>query len=150
MYGKKVTCKGTNCTITYTNIKSNDWKRIKHIANMMSLADVGPTLISVNNTTHTLITERIRMPQNPDEEMDLDMVKETTSRFHRLGLIHGDLNFANMGLRDDGTVIIIDYDWIHIANHPPNGFMTFIKDTYDDISSYDEYLVYELTDMGWA
>ena len=134
----------------YTNIKSNDWKRIKQIANMMSLAEVGPTLISVNNTTHTLITERIRMPQNPDEEMDLDMVKETTSRFHRLGLIHGDLNFANMGLRDDGTVIIIDYDWIHIANHPPNGFMTFIKDTYDDISSYDEYLVYELTDMGWA
>ena len=50
----------------YTNIKSNDWKRIKQIANMMSLAEVGPTLISVNNTTHTLITERIRMPQNPE------------------------------------------------------------------------------------
>ncbi len=147
MYGKSVAVRSDSVVICYAKIADVDWSRICQIAKLMEENKVGPAIYSIEG--RTMIVEKVFFYEDPDSEMNLENVRQTTAKFHALSLIHGDLNYSNMGVRKNGDVVIIDYDWIHFRGDPPTGFMTWVKSSYDDLDQYEDYVVYELDGMGY-
>ena len=147
MYGKVVRVLSKSVVIQYTKVSDEDWERIVAVATLMAENKIGPAILSI--TGRTLTVEKVSFYEDPDSEMDLVKVRQATAKFHELSLIHGDLNYSNMGVRDDGDVVIIDYDWVHFRGSPPAGFMEWVKSSYDDLNSYEDYLNYELEGRGY-
>nr|QBK85374.1 MAG: uncharacterized protein LCIVAC01_01830 [Iridovirus LCIVAC01] len=156
---KKTSCVNSLSTVVkYKNIDEKKWEQLKNIAILLAQHEIGPEVYDYCDTYKLLIIETI-IPFNEEPNEDIFPAKETiekiknvVDRFHKLDLIHGDLNFSNIGYRkldkNNSEPVIFDYDTIHYKGEYNDDFITWIKKGYG-IDSYDEYIEYEHTYQGW-
>jgi tRNA A-37 threonylcarbamoyl transferase component Bud32 len=147
-----------NTSVKYKNIDEKKWEELKKIAILLGHHRIGPEVYEIYDDEKLLIIETI-IPFNEEPNETIFPTKETikkiksvVNRFHKLDLIHGDLNFSNIGYRkldkNNWEPVIFDYDTIHYKGEYNDDFITWIKKGYG-IETYDEYIEYEHTYQGW-
>jgi len=144
-----------NTSVRYRNIDEKKWKELKNIAILLGQHRIGPEVYEICDDDKLLIIETIiPFHEEPDETTfpTFKKIKNVINRFHELDLIHGDLNFANIGYRkldkNDWEPVIFDYDTIHYKGKYTDDFITWINYGYE-IETYDEYIKFEYTHQGF-
>ena len=145
MFDKMVAVGEKTVTTSYGKKDPNDlhaWGRIKRAALFLETASLGPHVVSINDASWTIVTEKVGVfpPKNrqlcPPELCGKEVRREIVAaveRLHRAGWIHGDLSYDNIGYRVCGSafeIVFLDYDTVHkvVDQSFPEWFRVYRED----------------------
>jgi hypothetical protein len=115
-------------TKNYYNINPEHWKRIRDTSLLLSDEGIGPKVIDVNESTHSIQYESVEPfesnePPNIPEMSIGDIRHEIINlvdRLHSLGYGHGDLQLENLGFKNN-KIYMLDHDTVYNIEDLYNG-----------------------------